>query len=86
MVNAYVLAKVETGADKKVLSEIKKFPGVKKVCMTYGPFDVAIEATFETIDDLDGFIFNKLRKIPNIKETLTVICSQTIAPDEKTEA
>lgn len=78
MVNAYVLAKVETGADKKVLSEIKDLPGVKKVCMTYGPFDVAIEATFETIDDLDGFIFDKLRKTPNIKETLTVICSQTM--------
>ena len=78
MVNAYVLAKVETGSDKKVLGEIKNFPGVKKVCMTYGPFDVAIEATFETIDDLDDFIFDKLRKTPNIKETLTVICSQTI--------
>ncbi len=76
MVNAYVLAKVETGADKRVLSEIKNSPGVKKVCMTYGPFDVAIEATFETIDDLDDFIFDKLRKTPNIKETLTVICSQ----------
>lgn len=78
MVNAYVLAKVETGADREVLSEIKNFPGVKKVCMTYGPFDVAIEATFETIEDLDGFIFDKLRKTPNVKETLTVICSQTL--------
>ena len=78
MVNAYILAKVETGADKVVLTEIKKTPGVKKVCMTYGPFDVAIEATFETIEELDGFIFDKLRKTPNVKETLTVICSQTL--------
>lgn len=78
MVNAYILAKVETGADKEVLREIKKVPGVKKVCMTYGPFDVAIEATFETIEDLDAFIFDKLRKTPNVKETLTVICSQTL--------
>ena len=78
MVNAYILAKVETGADRVVLTEIKKTPGVKKVCMTYGPFDVAIEATFETIEDLDGFIFDTLRKTPNVKETLTVICSQTL--------
>ena len=77
MVNTYILVKVETGEDKKVLTEIKNTPGVKKVCMTYGPFDLAIEATFETIEDLDNFIFNKLRKTPNIKETLTVICSQT---------
>ncbi len=78
MVNAYVLAKVETGADKKVLSEIKNIPEVKKVCMTYGPFDLAIEATFKTIEDLDDFIFDKLRKTPKIKDTLTVICSQTL--------
>lgn len=77
MVKAYILAKVETGADKKVLREIKSIPEVKKVSMTYGPFDLVIEATFETIEDLDGFVFNKLRKTPNIKETLTVICSQT---------
>lgn len=77
MVKAYILAKVETGADKKVLREIKSIPEVKKVSMTYGPFDLVIEATFETIENLDGFVFNKLRKTPNIKETLTVICSQT---------
>ena len=79
MVKAYILAKVETGADKKVLREIKSIPEVKKVSMTYGPFDLAIEATFETIEDLDGFVFNKLRKTPNIKETLTVICSQNLS-------
>ena len=78
MVKAYILARVETGADRKVLSKLKNLPEVKKVCMTYGPYDLAIEATFETIEDLDGFVFDKLRKTPNIKETLTVICSQII--------
>lgn len=78
MVKAYILARVETGADRKVLSKLNNLPEVKKVCMTYGPYDLAIEATFETIEDLDGFVFDKLRKTPNIKETLTVICSQTM--------
>jgi len=78
LVKAYILARVETGADRKVLSKLNNLPEVKKVCMTYGPYDLAIEATFETIEDLDGFVFDKLRKTPNIKETLTVICSQTM--------
>jgi len=78
LVKAYILARVETGADRKVLSKLNNLPEVKKVCMTYGPYDLAIEATFETIEDLDGFVFDKLRKTPNIKETLTVICSQII--------
>ena len=78
LVETYILAKVETKADTKVLREIKNIPEVKKVSMTYGPYDLAIEATFETIEDLDAFVFGKLRKSPNIKETLTVICSQTM--------
>ena len=46
--------------------------------MTYSPYDLAIEATFETIKDLEGFVFDKLRKTSNIKEMLTAICSQII--------
>lgn len=75
LVSAYILAKVEIGKDKEIVSEIKLIPEVKKACLTYGAYDITIEATFETIEDLDRFVFDKLRKIPNVKETLTVICS-----------
>jgi len=78
LVSAYILAKLEIGKDKEVLDEIKMIPEVKKLCLTFGPYDLAIEATFKTIEDLDRFVFDRLRKTPKVKETLTVICSQTV--------
>ena len=78
MVSAYILANVETGADRKVFRDIRKLPGVNKVSMTFGTYDLCIEVSFETIENLDEFVFDKLRKIPKIRETVTVICSETV--------
>jgi len=78
LISAYVLAKVETGEDRGVLRDIKKIPGVNKVSMTFGTYDLCIEVSFETMEELDEFVFDKLRKTPKITQTVTVICSKTI--------
>jgi len=78
LVSAYVLAKVEAGKDREVLQEIKTINGVKKVSATYGTYDLCIEVSFETIEELDAFVFDKLRKIPKVRETVTAICSETM--------
>ena len=78
MVSAYILANVETGKDRQVLRDIKNIPGVDKVSMTFGTYDLCIEVSFETMEELDEFVFDKLRKTPKVRETVTVICSQTI--------
>lgn len=77
MVSAYVLTKVEAGKDRQVLEEVEKIEGVKKVSITYGTFDLVVEVSFEKIQELDKFVFYKLRMIPQVKETMTVICSET---------
>jgi hypothetical protein len=43
LVSAYFLAKVEIGKDKEVVKEMKTIPEVKKVCLMYGAYDIAIE-------------------------------------------
>jgi len=79
LVSAYVLAKVEAGKDREVLKEIKMINGVKKVSATYGTYDLCIEVDFQTIEELDAFVFDKLRVIPKIRETVTVICSEIMS-------
>jgi DNA-binding Lrp family transcriptional regulator len=78
MTIAYVLAKVEAGKDQEVLAEVKKMPGVKQATPTYGVYDLHIEATFNTMDELDRFIFDKIRRIAGIKETVTLIAFKGI--------
>jgi len=70
---AYILAKVEAGKDQDVLSEVKKRLGVTGATPTYGVYDLHVEVSFDTMDDLDKFIFDEIRRIPGIKETVTLI-------------
>jgi len=72
LVTAYVLAKVESGKDA-VLEMIKKLPGVRSAVSTLGPYDLHIEVAFTTIEKLDEFIYDKMRRIPGITETVTMI-------------
>lgn len=78
MVFAYVLAKVETGKEREVLNSLKSARRLKKASLTYGMYDLCIEAQFETMEELDNFVFNVLRKIPGIEETVTLVTSKTL--------
>lgn len=77
MVSAYILTKVEAGKDREVFKEVKTLEGVKKVDITYGSYDLIVQVGFEKIQELDKFVFYTLRLIPNVKETMTIICVET---------
>ena len=78
MTVAYVLAKVEAGKDEEVLKEVKKILGVKHAVPTYGVYDLHVEASFTTMDELDRFIFDKIRRVHGVKETVTLIAFKGI--------
>lgn len=76
MLTAYVLAQVEAGKDEKVLREAKRMSGVKKVVSTYGTYDLHIEVAFDSMEQLDNFVFDEIRLLDGIKETVTLIASE----------
>jgi DNA-binding Lrp family transcriptional regulator len=71
-----VLAEVEAGKDKEVLREAKRIRGVKQVVSTYGNYDLHIEVVFDTMEELDKFVFDEVRMLDGIKETVTLIASE----------
>jgi DNA-binding Lrp family transcriptional regulator len=75
---AYVLAKVQAGKDKEVLKEVKEVRGVRQATPTYGVYDLHVEVSFDTMEELDKFIFDKIRRISGINETVTLIAFQGI--------
>lgn len=77
MVFVYILAKVETGSEIRVLDSLKDSGQVKRTSITYGTYDLCIEAQFETMEELDDFVFNKVRKIDDIRETATLVVART---------
>jgi len=73
LITAYVLAKVEAGKDDDVLNEARKLAAVKEATPTYGVYDLHLKVALDTIEELDDFIFNKIRRVPGVKETVTLI-------------
>ena len=73
MIVAYILVKVEAGKDKEALQEVKKMSGVKQVASVYGMYDLHVEVSFDTMEELDKFIFDGIRKVLGIKETMTLV-------------
>ena len=68
-----MLVKVEAGLDEEILKKVKKMPGVKHVTPTYGMYDSLVEVAFDTMEELDRFMFQGIRRIPGVKDTVTLI-------------
>jgi DNA-binding Lrp family transcriptional regulator len=47
--------------------------GVKQVSSVYGVYDLHVEVSFGTMEELDKFIFDGIRKVRGIKETVTLV-------------
>jgi len=73
LTNAYILAKLEAGMDQEVLNQVRKLEGVKTATPTYGIYDLLVEVSFDTMEDLDKFMFQGIRRIGGVKETATLI-------------
>jgi len=78
VIYAYILGKVQAGAETEILGALKNVKNMKKASLTYGIYDVCIEGEFKTMEELDDFILNVVRKIQGIRETVTLIASKTV--------
>ena len=73
MPKAYVLINCDSGAESVVIDSIKSIKNVTSCNTVYGVYDIIIEIKYETMDQLQDLIQNKLRKINKIRTTLTLI-------------
>ena len=79
MISVYVFGKIELGTENEVLNSLKNISQVRKVSLTYGIYDLCIEALFKSLEEMDDCVFNVIRKIPGIKETVTLVTSRSIS-------
>ncbi len=73
MITSYTLARVLPAKDKDVYKKVKTFTEVKDVILTYGEYDLIMKVESNSIDDLDNFIFNKLRTTDGVIATTTLL-------------
>jgi len=87
---AYILLSCESGSDKYIVSNLKTIETVREAYGTFGTYDVIAMMKSDSEDKLNEIITKKIRKIPKIRATLTlmafeknILFGKGLSPDEK---
>ena len=73
MATAYVLINCELGSEESIIQELKNLDGVIEVHGTFGAYDILAKIESSTVDALRETITWKIRKIDQIRSTLTLM-------------
>jgi DNA-binding Lrp family transcriptional regulator len=73
MAIAFVLLNVNLGTEEEVVARLKKLEGVKEVYEIYGVYDIIARLEAESIDRVRDTLLEQIRKIDNIRSTLTLM-------------
>jgi DNA-binding Lrp family transcriptional regulator len=70
---AYVLINTELGQEAAVIDVIKNVKEITATYALYGIYDVIVEVEADTMDRVKEIVFNDIRRLENVKSTITLI-------------
>jgi len=73
MATAYILLNCELGSEESIIQQLKNLDGVSEVRGTFGAYDILIKIESPTVETLREIITWKIRKIGQIRSTLTLM-------------
>ena len=83
MERAYVLINCDTGYEESIIKELKKMDSIKEIHGTLGVYDIIAKVESENQEKLKEAIIGDIRKLTNIKSTLTLMGAGDIDVGEK---
>jgi DNA-binding Lrp family transcriptional regulator len=72
MEKAYILLSCEVGKEHELDSQLRTINEIKNVMITYGDYDIVVEAVAENSEKMDNLITSKIRKLEKIRSTITL--------------
>jgi len=73
---AYVLFKVSSGTEREVAKRLIEFNEVQQADIVFGEYDVVAKMLTTDLNALEGFVSEKVRTVPNVLVTSTMIISR----------
>ena len=73
MATAYILINCELGSEELIIQQLKNLDGVSEVRGTFGAYDILTKIESPTVEALREIITWKIRKIEQIRSTLTLM-------------
>jgi len=83
MERAYVLINCDTGYEESIIKELKKMDSIKEIHGTLGVYDIIAKVESENQEKLKEAIIGDIRKLTNIRSTLTLMNAGDIDMGEK---
>ena len=75
-VKAYIMINVKTGTEDDVCVKVLKLNEVEEAAAIYGEFDLILKVKAKDMNHLDKLIVDKLRGIPDILLTATMLIAK----------
>lgn len=72
MEKAYILIGCELGSETELVTRLLEIDKVKDATVTYGDYDIVVEAETDTETQMDNLITKKIRKLEKIRTTITL--------------
>lgn len=76
VVLAYIAVTMKSGSEKEVLKKVVTFEEVTGIDLLYGEFDAIVKVRVEELSQLDKFLTDKLRVLPDVFQTATLIVAK----------
>jgi DNA-binding Lrp family transcriptional regulator len=73
---AYILFKVNSGTEREVCQKLIKFEEVIQADIIFGEYDVLAKIGTQDLAELEEFVSEKVRNVPNVLVTSTMIISR----------
>jgi len=70
---AFVLLNTELGMETKITEALKGVTEITNIYSLYGIYDIIIEMEADTMDRIKEVVFNKVRRLDNVKSTITLL-------------
>ena len=72
MEKAYILLSCEIGNEHELASKLRQINEITHVTITYGDYDIVVEAETKDSALMDELITSKIRKLEKIRSTITL--------------
>jgi len=69
---AYILIICEIGTEHELNSQLEEIDGIKNSMITYGEYDIVVEAVTENVTKMDELITSKIRRLEKIRTAITL--------------
>ncbi len=73
---AYVLVETSVGKTKDVARGLRASPGIKRVDVVTGPYDLVVQVEGESVNAIGELVTGQIHSVPGIDRTVTLIAMQ----------